>query len=719
MMSWLHHKPAPRTHRDWSVRWPATAPLEVLAPSVARPAWVPTAESPWARSSVFRLVYSPRTRVSVTVAPPSCNEGVLERALLRRMLACQSSAKRRLDYITSHHTSEWYNLSSNKEADERGSCASISVDGLHLSERHRATPILGEMVQIARRYFFDLHTPEPPSLTRSLAQSRLLDKVSAAYSHLAPPVGIPSGPFILEETPPLLACMHNTAPGPDGIPFAFWKTLASRIRSHNASCPLDILPSFWSSFVDLANNVRSCGSSRCGFKDANISMFFKKGDPTLSRNYRPISSMNTDCKLYTNLVNNRLSPWAVCKLHDDQKGFVPGRHITDHTRLAYKVAHLANITGTSGFLVSLDQAKAYNHVDQSWLLCVMSRMGLPSDLCASVRDIIVGCHSRVQINRGYSTAFSLQRGVRQGDLLSCLLFNFSIEPLAMRLRAALSGFLVHGLPPVKVLFYADDVNLFLSPSDSLAGVVSCLDETSFAIGSQFNHDKTDVKPLRSPDFVQRCFSSQSLDGQLLPESYVLAPSAPLHVLGVWVASPDQASERWEQLYTHIRHLIRQWVSIGASLPNHVLIAKALLMSRCYYLLDGNSAPLPVLRRISQSILCFVCGPFSNSPYALLQSSLADGGLNCPSLESRRIAYDLKFLSDLISGPHSVPWRSWMYYDLSLSSFSSDALDPIHINPLLQQGHTHLTFLSDRLHSAFRSACLVGLDLRSTFPSLVA
>ena len=458
-------------------------------------------------------------------------------------------------------------------------------------------------------------------------------------------------------------------------------------------------------------------------------MFFKKGDPTLSKNYRPISSMNTDCKLYTNLVNNRLSPWAQCKLHDDQKGFVPGRRITDHTRLAYEAAHLATVTGTRGFLVSLDQAKAYDRVDQSWLLRVMSHMGVSTDLRALISDIIHGCKSRVRINGGYSTAFSLRRGVRQGDPLSCLLFNFSIEPLAMRLRSTLSGFSVHGLPPIKVsvhglppikvLFYADDVNMFLSPSDSLPAVVSCLDDTSFAIGSKFNHDKTDVKPLGPPGFVQSCFDSQSLGGQSLPGSYVLAPSAPLRVLGVWVASQDRASARWDQIYEHICKLIRQWLSIGASLPNRVLIAKALLLSRCYYLLDGNSTPLPVLRRISRAVLRFVRGPFSNAPYALLQSSLADGGLNCPSLETRRVAYDLKFLSDLISGPHTVLWRAWTYYDLTLSSFSSDAMDPVHINLLLQRGHTRLAFLSDRLRSAFQSARLVGVDLRSVFPSLSA
>ena len=454
------------------------------------------------------------------------------------MLARRKAAKQKFEYMETHHTSTWYNLSSNKEADEHGSRASISMAGLRLSPNHKATPVLGEMVQVARSYFYDLHTPEPQSAHRLLAQSALLDEVFDAYSGSPAPRDVLSGPFSKDEVAALSSHMPNTAPGPDGIPYSFWKSLASRIAAFNSSSLAVPLPGFWDSFLNLANNIKTHGSSRCHFKDANISMFFKKGDPTLSSNYRPISSMNTDCKLYTNMVNNRLSPWAIAKLHPDQKGFVPGWFITDHTRLAYEAAHLADRTGTNGFLVSLDQAKAYDRVDHRWLLSVLTNMGVDADLRNTIADIISSCHSRVRINGRYSTRFSLRRGVCQGDPLSCLLFNFSIEPLAMRLRAALTGFSVHGLPPLKVLFYADDVNMFLSLLDSIPVIVKCLDNTSFAIGSKFNHDKTDVKPLGSSGFVQRCYDTKSLDGQTLPGAYILAPDAPLRVLGIWVASPN-------------------------------------------------------------------------------------------------------------------------------------------------------------------------------------
>ena len=40
----------------------------------------------------------------------------------------------------------------------------------------------------------------------------------------------------------------------------------------------------------------------------------------------------------------------------------------------------------------------------------------------------------VAINGVFSTPFQVKRGVRQGDPLSCALFNIAIEPLACRIR---------------------------------------------------------------------------------------------------------------------------------------------------------------------------------------------------------------------------------------------------------------------------------------------
>ena len=264
------------------------------------------------------------------------------------------------------HTSEWFNLSSNKEADKRGSRASVSVEGLRRSINAPATTDLKHMLHIAQDHFRLLHMPHAMNTLRSISQVALLTEIAEEYGGKPAPDNVVARKFTLAEIMGLRPKMPNTAPGPDGLPYGFYKALASRLdlmikSGHDVT-------SFWEVFTLLANKIKLNGSNRCNFKLANLSLFFKKGDPTLVSNYRPISSMNTDCKMYTNLVNGRISPWAVTKIHPDQAGFVPGRLITDHTRLASEIAHLSNSTNTNGYIISLDQAKAYNKTDIAWLL---------------------------------------------------------------------------------------------------------------------------------------------------------------------------------------------------------------------------------------------------------------------------------------------------------------------------------------------------------------
>jgi len=309
---------------------------------------------------------------------------------------------------------------------------------------------------------------------------------------------------------------------------------------------------FWSAFADVTTDVMLRGPSREGFKDTNISLFYKKGDPMLVSNYRLISSMNTDCKMYTNLINVRLAPWAVAKLHPDQKGFVPRRLMNEHTRLALEVTHLCDATGTPSFIVGLDQVKAYDRVDQHWLLLVLVTCGLPAELILLISDLTNRCRLHVHINSGYSPFFVLKRGVQQGDPLSCLLFNFSIEPLAIKLRQKITGLSIPGLSPVKIMLYTDDINLFLGIWDSVQEILDCLAEVSYVIGLKFNMDKTDVKPVGSHAFQLQCYVDQNMAGPTIPGACILPPADPLRVLGVWVGSRDNALHRWTQIDVHIK-----------------------------------------------------------------------------------------------------------------------------------------------------------------------
>jgi len=624
---WAKQRPPART----APKWPCALPSYEVPPQVSKH-FIASEASPWQVMTKKPLPAELNKNGAGTLRflTPQKENNVAD-LLRERASKLDSSTKAKWEKMTRTHSSEWFKQSSNKELDERGSRASVSVEGLRRPTDDIAQTSLAGMTSVAKEYFFDLHTPEPTDPDRLRAQLTLLEEVRL-QSQQRPdpePEDVLEGPFTEEEMRALLSKMPNTAPGPDGIHYNFWKRLISLLAGLQDSDEPPVM--FWSAFASLTNDIAERGSSRAGFKNANISLFYKKGDPTLVSNYRPISSMNTDCKMYTNLINSRLAPWAVAKLHPDQKGFVPGRLMNEHTRLASEVAHLCDATGTPGFIVGLDQAKAYDRVDQPWLLQVLVASGLPPDLILLISDLTNGCKSRVRINSGYSPYFTLKRGVRQGDPLSCLLFNFSIEPLAIKLRQVVKGLAVPGLAPVRVMLYADDINLFLGKDDSVQEISDCLTSVSKVIGSKFNMEKTDVKPVGPHDFQLACFTQQDMGGRSIPGAHILPPADPLRVLGVWVGSRDFASDRWMQIDKHVKKIISQWRAIGASARNRSLLAKALMLSRCHFLIDGNGIPPSMLNRIGNKIMNFVWGKFSAMAYRTLEAPLAEGGLNTPSL----------------------------------------------------------------------------------------
>ena len=701
--------PPPPQHSRWPAACPSLPPWRTADSRAASPVTFP----------VHSLPYLPPSATPPPGMPPGPMAGTQHAAasfLSMRAERLRQATLRKYRLMAATHSSAWFKLSSNKEADERGSCASISVEGLRRSPDDPASSRLKDMVVIACDFYHSLHTPLPRSAARQVAQDALIAEVTQAYSDLPAPTETdsPSGPFSLGEVLALKSKMPNSAPGPDGIQYAFWKALALRIDDLRKQGSR--IPCFWSTYRRLTDDLHLRGTDRHGFKDANLSLFFKKGDPTLVANYRPISSMNTDCKMYTNLINAQLAPWAMTKLHPDQKGFVPLRYITEHTRLCSEVAHLCNKTGTPGYIVSLDQAKAYDRVDSALLLQTLEAMGLPADLIRLISDVLVNCRTRVRINGGYSGFFSLRRGVRQGDPLSCLLYDFSIGPMGMRLRRSISGISLLGLRPVKLIQYADNMNLFLSDDENLPLIHETMDDTSLALGSLFNLNKTDVLVIGPPRHqdsphpgITDCFTG----------GFIIPQGLPLRVLGAWVGSPNHAEDRWEQIYSHIKKIIRQWNAIGASLLNRALLAKALLLSRCYYLLDCNGIPTKLLNKITNTICRFVRGSYSHMPYAFLSAPLALGGLNCPSLKERKLAYDAKFMSNLISPPFDVNWKLWTLADLSAASSKPGKTPGPSINPLLQRSIVKLSDLEPRVRHAYISCRTLRYDVSCAFPSMAA
>ena len=181
--------------------------------------------------------------------------------LKERAERLETSTKAKWEKMTRTHSSEWFKQSSNKELDERGSRASVSVEGLQRANNPIARTDLAGMAEIAKEYFYSLHTPEPMDEAREAAQQALLEEIRLqSLCQPAPkPEDLTSSPFTEEEMRSLRTKMPNTAPGPDRIHYGFWKQL-EKILSGLQDSEQPPRP-FWSVFANVTADIAERGSS--------------------------------------------------------------------------------------------------------------------------------------------------------------------------------------------------------------------------------------------------------------------------------------------------------------------------------------------------------------------------------------------------------------------------------------------------------------------------
>jgi len=154
----------------------------------------------------------------------------------------------------------------------------------------------------------------------------------------------------------------------------------------------------------------------------------KLANPVMVTDYRSITLLNSDIKLYARLIANRLKPILEEVLHPGQFCGVRNNTILDAIAVIRDTLAETELTNEPLCVLSLDFKDAFDRVAHEYLYGVLKHYGVTDWLVERIRALYDTATSQAQLNGFLSKSVPLQRSVRQGCPLSMLLFNVCLDP---------------------------------------------------------------------------------------------------------------------------------------------------------------------------------------------------------------------------------------------------------------------------------------------------
>ena len=427
----------------------------------------------------------------------------------------------------------------------------------------------------------------------------------------------------------------NKTPGNDGLTAEFYLGFWSIFEKHLVAC---------------FNYAHEHGELSNSQKQAVITLLEKKGkDKRLIKNWRPISLINVDTKIASKALAKRLESILPNLIHHNQNAYVKGRSIFDAVRTIDDVIEYTKQANIAGILITIDFEKAFDSLNHQFLFKVLQAFNFGPFFVQWISTFYSKVSSCVMNNGFASNYFAVDRGVRQGDPLSPLLFILSLEILTSSIRQNkhIQGIKI-GKKEVKLALFADDMSCFLKDNPSYEHLLSCLEEFTAVSGLKVNKEKTEF------------FSLGLKKREYFPCNFMTS----VKILGVhWSYNCSlKKKENFEGILKSVKKTLNMWKWRGLTLLGKIQIVKSFAIPKFMSKASLIYVSKDLIQAVNKELYNFIWNGKDKVKRLALINGIEHGGLKMLDIEcminTQRIMCLKKYLEDSISS-----WKFFLDYYL--------------------------------------------------------
>jgi hypothetical protein len=250
--------------------------------------------------------------------------------------------------------------------------------------------------------------------------------------------------------------------------------------------------------------------------------------------------------------------------------------------------------------------------------------------------------SRIMVNGHFSEKINIERGVKQGDALSCAIFILCIDPLIRNLNNNKD---IEGIPytNIKSIFhkacaYADDISIICKENkESIRNIFKEYQRLTWMSGLELNADKTEILRLSSSD---KC----TYNFEYLNSRHTISNVEEIKICGIFF-SFDVEKEKTLNVTNKIRKMeckLKPWIKRGLSLEGKILITKTFGLSQLIYNMQCCDFDDQSIIEIERKIFGFIWSNQNSElgkraidriKRSILKNEYEKGGLNATDIDA--------------------------------------------------------------------------------------